>query len=121
MTVTTSLVSEIVRAANSLPKLPSGERRRLLERGVTASGALRRLLVITGKIAPFDESAERVIDDMARSIEKMSDETVAKALLALAGQIRTLRILNREPVRHPSKVFAKDLDSDVGSSGPSTS
>ncbi|MGB8291603.1 MAG: hypothetical protein WCE42_27515 [Rhizobium ruizarguesonis] len=121
MTVTTSLVSEIVRAANSLPKLPQAERRRLLERGVTASGALRRLLVITGKIAPFDESAERVIDDIARNIEAMSDETVSKALLALADQIRTLRILNREPVRHPSKVFAKDFDSDVGSNGPSTS
>jgi hypothetical protein len=97
VTVTTNLVAEIVRAANSLPKLPQAERRRLLERGVAASGALRGLLLKTGKIAPFDESNERVIDDIAKNVEVMSDETVAKALLALAAQIRLLRILNREP------------------------
>jgi hypothetical protein len=39
---------------------------------------------------------ERVVEDIARNIEAISDETVAKALLALADQIRTLRILNRE-------------------------
>ncbi len=97
MTVTTNLIVEFVRAANSIPKLPQAERRRLLERGVTVSGALRGLLVKTGKVAPFDEAAERVIDDIARNIDQMSDETVSKALLALADQIRTLRILNREP------------------------
>jgi hypothetical protein len=97
VTVTTNLIVEFVRAANSIPKLPQAERRRLLERGVTASGALRGLLVKTGKVAPFDEAAERVIDDIARNIDQMSDETVSKALLALADQIRTLRILNREP------------------------
>jgi len=96
VTVTTNLIVEFVRAANSIPKLPQAERRRLLERG-TASGALRGLLVKTGKVAPFDEAAERVIDDIARNIDQMSDETVSKALLALADQIRTLRILNREP------------------------
>jgi hypothetical protein len=78
-------------------KLALSERRHLLERGVTASGALRGLLTKTGKIAPFDEATERVVDDIVRHIEEMSDETVAKALLALASQIRTLRILNREP------------------------
>lgn len=96
MTVTTNLI-EFVRAANMIPKLPQAERRRLLECGVRASGALRGLLVKTGKVAPFDEAAERVIDDIACHIDEMSDETVAKALLALADQIRTLRILNREP------------------------
>lgn len=97
MTVTTDLVSEFVRAANSLPKLPQAERRRLLERGVTASGALRGLLQKTGKIAPFDGSTECVVGEIIHNIERIPDETVAKALLALAGQIRTLRILNREP------------------------
>jgi hypothetical protein len=97
MTVTTDLVSEFVRAANCLPKLPQAERRRLLERGVTASGALRGLLLKTGKVAPFDESTETVIEEIVQNIEKVPDETVAKALLTLAGQIRTLRILNREP------------------------
>ncbi|MBW9116920.1 hypothetical protein JNB88_25180 [Rhizobium cauense] len=97
MTVTTNLICEIVRAANKIPKLPKAERRRLLERGVTASGALRELLTKTGKNSPFDEATERVIGDIANNIEAMSDETVAKALLALADQIRTLRILNREP------------------------
>jgi hypothetical protein len=97
VTVTTSLVSEIIRAANSLPRLPLPERRLLLERGVTASGALRGLLVNTGKVAPVDESAERVIQDIAQHIDEMSEETVAKAMLALAAQIRTMRILNREP------------------------
>jgi len=99
VTVTTNLIVEFVRAANRIPTLPQSERRRLLERGVTASGALRGLLVKTGKVAPFDESAERVIDESARHIDEMSDETVAKALLALADQIRTRRILNREPAK----------------------
>ncbi|MDM9644849.1 hypothetical protein [Rhizobium sp. S163] len=97
MTVTTDMISEFVRAANSVQRLALVERRRLLERGVTASGALRGLLLKTGKIAPFDEATERVVDDIVQHIEEMSDETVAKALLALASQIRTLRILNREP------------------------
>lgn len=97
MTVTTNLIVEFVRAANCLPALPQAERRRLLERGVTASGVLRALLVRTGKVAPFDEATERVIGDIARNVEMMPDETVSKALLALAAQIRTLRILNREP------------------------
>ncbi|MDR7145512.1 hypothetical protein [Rhizobium sp. BE258] len=96
MTVTTDLVSEFVRAANTLPRLPQDEQRRLLKRGVTASGALRGLLSKTGKVVPFDRSTEYVIGEIARNLEKMPDETVAKELLALAGQIRTLRILNRE-------------------------
>lgn len=96
MTVTTDLVSEFVRAANTLPKLPYDERRRLLERGVTASGALRGLLSKTGKMVPFDGSTDYVIGEIARNLERLPDETVAKALLALAAQIRTLRILNKE-------------------------
>ncbi|MFS2154545.1 MULTISPECIES: hypothetical protein [unclassified Rhizobium] len=44
----------------------------------------------------MDEATERVIDDIAEHIDEMSDETGAKALLAVASQIRTLRILNRE-------------------------
>jgi hypothetical protein len=96
LTVTTDMISEFVRAANSVQRLALGERRRLLERGVAASGALRGLLIKTGKVAPMDEAAERVIEDIAEHIDEMSDETVAKALLALASQIRTLRILNRE-------------------------
>jgi hypothetical protein len=54
------------------------------------------LLVKTGKVAPMDRSAERVVEGIARNIEAMSDETIAKALLALADQIRTLRTINRE-------------------------
>lgn len=96
MTVTTDMISEFVRAANNVQRLALGERRRLLERGVAASGALRGLLTKTGKVAPMDESAESVIEDIAEHIDEMSDETVAKTLLALASQIRTLRILNRE-------------------------
>lgn len=96
MTVTTNLIVEFVRAANTVPTLPQAERRRLLETGVRASGALRGLLVKTGKVAPFDETSERVIHDIARHIDRMPDETVAKVLLALAAQIRTMRILNRE-------------------------
>jgi len=60
------------------------KRRRLLECGVTASGALRGLLVKTGKVGYSNEAAERVIDDIARNIDQMSDETVSKAPLALA-------------------------------------
>ncbi|WP_019280358.1 hypothetical protein [Rhizobium grahamii] len=63
-----------------------------------ASGSLKGLLVKNGKIVAFDGTVERVIGEIARNVEAMSDETVAKALLALADQIRTLRILNREPV-----------------------
>jgi hypothetical protein len=96
MTATTNLVIECVRAANRLSRLPQAERRLLLERGVTVSGTLRGLLSKTGKVVPCDGSTEQVIEDIARNIEAMSDETVAKALLTLAEQIRTLRILNRE-------------------------
>ncbi|WP_018900702.1 hypothetical protein [Rhizobium sp. 2MFCol3.1] len=96
MTVTTDMISEFVRAANNVQRLALGERRRLLERGVAASGALRGLLTKTGKVAPLDEAAERVIEDIAEHIDEVPDETVAKALLALASQMRTLRILNRE-------------------------
>lgn len=97
MTVTTEMISEFVRAANTVQTLALDERKRLLERGVSTSGALRGLLLKTGKPAPVDEPTERVIEDIAQHIDEMSDETVAKALLALASQIRTLRILNREP------------------------
>lgn len=96
MTITTNLVAELVRAANGVDKLPHPEQRRLLQRGVAASEALRGLLLKTGKIAPLDRSAERVIEDIANDVEHMANETVAKALLALANQIRTLRILNKE-------------------------
>lgn len=96
MTATTSLVSEIIRAANGLARLALPERRLLLRRGVSASRALRRLLSTTGKVAHIDEAAERVIEDIADNIALMSDETVSKAMLALAAQIRTMRILNRE-------------------------
>lgn len=96
MTVTTDLVADFVRAANRLPQVSAQERQRLLERGVTVSGAMRGLLLQTGKVAPFDEALERVIDNIALNIIEMSDETVSKALLALADQIRTLRILNHE-------------------------
>ncbi|KQV80006.1 hypothetical protein ASC90_25730 [Rhizobium sp. Root1220] len=41
--VTTDLVAEFVRAANRLPKLPP-RKAGVLERGLTASGALRCLL-----------------------------------------------------------------------------
>ncbi|MBB3543432.1 hypothetical protein [Rhizobium sp. BK399] len=97
LTVTTNLVVDLVRAANHLSKLPMADRRRLLERSIAASSALRDLLVKNGKIFPIDASTEQVIDDIARNVELMSDETVAKALLTLADQIRTLGILNREP------------------------
>lgn len=96
MTVTTNLVVELVRAANGVAKLAPPERRHLLQKGVAASGALRGLLVKTGKVAPVDRSAERVVEDISRNVEALSDETIAKALLALADQIRTMRILNRE-------------------------
>lgn len=65
VTVTTNLIVEFVRAANRIPTLPQSERRRLLERGVTASGALCGLLVKIGKVAPFDESADRIIDEIS--------------------------------------------------------
>ncbi len=97
MTVTTDMIKDFVRAANSVQRLALVERRRLLGRGVTASGALRGLLLKTGKIAPFDDATERVVDDIVQHTEEMSDETVAKALLALTSQIRTLRILSGEP------------------------
>jgi len=42
----------------------------------------------TGKVAPFDEASERVIDDIARHIEDVSDDTASKALRTLADQIR---------------------------------
>lgn len=97
MTVTTDLVADFVRAANRLPQVPAQERQRLLERGIKVSGAMRGLLGKTGKLAPFDEAWESVLVHIARNIIEMPDETASKALLALAGQIRTLRILNHEP------------------------
>jgi hypothetical protein len=60
MTATTNLIVEFVRAANRIPQLPQAERRRLLERGVVASGALRGLLTKTGKVAPFSHAITSV-------------------------------------------------------------
>ena len=97
MTVKTDMISEFVRAANRVETLAPADRCLLLEKGVSASGALRGLLVKTGKVAPVDDAAERVIQYIASNIEQMSDETVSKAMLALAAQLRTMRILNREP------------------------
>lgn len=57
-------------------------------KGVTGSGALRELLIKTGKVAPLDWSAEHVIKGFASNKEAMTDETVAKALPTLAHQIR---------------------------------
>ncbi|MFF0952970.1 hypothetical protein ACFYE9_36700 [Rhizobium leguminosarum] len=55
-----------------------------------------------------------VIVGVANNIEKMPDETVEKALLALTGQIRGAGV-------RPSENFPKDFDSDVGIDGSSTS
>ncbi len=76
MTVKTDMISEFVRAANRVETLAPADRRLLLEKGVSASGTLRGLLVKTGKVAPVDDAAESVIQDIASNIEQMSDETV---------------------------------------------
>jgi hypothetical protein len=95
LAITTNLVVELVRAANDVGELGPPERRHLLRKGVTASEALREFLIKTGKVAPLDRSAELVIKGFASNKEAMTDETVAKALLTLADQIRTMRIVNR--------------------------
>ncbi|MDP9839848.1 hypothetical protein J2T09_004628 [Neorhizobium huautlense] len=96
MSITTDLVAECVRAANSLEKLSSAERRLLIERGVTTSRALRSLLIETGASPVFDIETEQVADEIARKVEMMTDTTIMKTLLALAEDVRQMRILNYE-------------------------
>lgn len=70
---------------------------RLLDRGIVVSSALQCLLTEKEKVILIDESVEDMVAEIARHIEEISDETVSKALLVLAGQICTLRIINRKP------------------------
>lgn len=90
------MIKEFVLAANTVQWMALVERRRPLERGAAASEALRGLLTKSGEVAPMGDADERVIEDIALHIDEVSDETVARALLALASQISTLRILNRQ-------------------------
>jgi hypothetical protein len=59
LTVTTNLVAELVRAAKGIGKLPHSERRRLLQRGVAASGALLGLTYLFRLLveAPMDDGS----------------------------------------------------------------
>jgi hypothetical protein len=53
--------------------------------------AILRALTSEDVGAPsVDEAAERVIEEIAQHIDEMTDETVAKALLALASQLVAL-------------------------------
>ena len=96
MSITTDLSAECVRAANSLRTVSSAERRLLIERGVTTSRALRSLLIETGAGTVFDITTEQVADEIARKVKMMTDTTITKTLLALAENIRQMRILNYE-------------------------
>jgi hypothetical protein len=117
MTVTTSLVSETVRAANRLSSLRHEERKLLLQRGVATSAAPCGLLAKAGKISPMDESTERVVEDIARNIGENSriqsgrgqlsrrctlvSDTVAYALHHQAARPSVVSVDGRLPPRPP--------------------
>ncbi|MBB3452750.1 hypothetical protein FHT86_001006 [Rhizobium sp. BK313] len=94
MTKTTDFIAELVRAANEVEKLGPSEKRRLLERGLSMARALRELILKTGKVAPINVAVDHAISGVAENIEEISNLTVSRSLLALAEEIRRLRILN---------------------------
>ncbi|MFS8053256.1 hypothetical protein QD357_10500 [Rhizobium sp. BR 317] len=76
------VAASAVEAANCVQKLARAERRHLLGRGVTASGALRGLLTRDRKYRTGGRSRRSVNRGYRAHIDEMSDEIVSKALLA---------------------------------------
>ncbi len=93
MSTATDFISELVRAANEVELLTDREKRRLLERSVTAILDMRETI----GIPPSKTTADAVIDLQATEFRIMrgtaSTEEVRAALLTAAGMIRDLHII----------------------------
>lgn len=93
MSAVNDFVSELVRAANELDLLANREKRRLLERSVTAIRDMREEI----GIPPTKTIGDAVIDLQATEFRIMrgtaSAEEVRAALLDAAGMIRDLHII----------------------------
>jgi hypothetical protein len=93
MSAVTDFVSELVRAANEVPKLTDLERRRLFERSVTTIRAMRETIGIPSAQVDADKVVELQQLVAATGIRARSPEEVADALLTAAGMIRDLYIV----------------------------
>ncbi|MFN7023698.1 MAG: hypothetical protein ACK4QP_04120 [Pseudorhizobium sp.] len=93
MSTTTDFIAELVRAANEVDLLTGREKRRLLERSVTAIRDMREAIGIrrsgTGDDAVIDIQTVEVLLTQGQA----TDEQVKAALLDAAGMIRDLHIV----------------------------
>jgi len=92
MTLTNSLIAELVRDANRLDHLDDYQKRRVLERAVTTIRDMRETIGI-----PPGPGRDRLLEiqTVTLSIELgwRSDEEIRNALLLAAGMIRDLHIV----------------------------
>lgn len=92
MTLTNSLIAELIRDANRLDHLDGWQKRRMLERAVTTIRDMRETIGI-----PSGPGRDSLVDihTVALSIERgwRSDEEVRSALLQAASMIRDLHIV----------------------------
>jgi len=89
MSATTNIMAELIRAANEVSSLTTGERRHLM---VRASRAVKELRLKTGARPGRGKDALFELEIAAMRSENNSDEASA-ILLKLADMIRTLKIV----------------------------
>ena len=89
MSATTNIMAELIRAANEVSSLTTGERRDLM---VRASRAVKELRLKTGARPGRGKDALFELEIAAMRSENNSDEASA-ILLKLADMIRTLKIV----------------------------
>ncbi|OCJ15292.1 hypothetical protein A6U87_24380 [Rhizobium sp. AC44/96] len=96
MTQTTDFITELIVAANQISAVTPFERRRLLERAVATTKALRELLLLSKKVVPISAGLQRDIEGMVCEAETAPEVLMAAVLLMAADEIRQLRILAHE-------------------------
>ena len=93
MTLVTSFVAELIRAANGSETLPPDQAKRLLDRAVTTIRDMRESVGIPEADADADALAEVQTTAMLAILGKARPPRIKQALLDAAGMIRDLRIV----------------------------
>ncbi len=93
MTQTTDFVTELIVAANQISSVTPFECRRLLERGIATTKALRELLLVNHKVVPISAGLLAEIETLVPEVDTTPDVLLAAALLLVAEEIRQLRVL----------------------------
>lgn len=93
MTLVTSFVAELIRAANGSETLPPDQAKRLLDRAVATIRDMRESVGIPESCNDADALAEVQTTAMLAILGKARPPRVKQALLDSAGMIRDLRIV----------------------------